>query len=105
MAELIWTDKAVTSLEDIYDYIAKDSPRYARYQISSIFLTILLIFFFMGCETAKESLSRPPSAGPVVKSAPGSDITYIDTHNHLFGGIGCAFGLSRGGTKRLGEYG
>jgi len=36
MAELIWTDKSVSSLEDIYDYIADDSPYYARYQINSI---------------------------------------------------------------------
>ena len=36
MAELIWTDKSVISLEDIYDYIAADSPHYARYQINSI---------------------------------------------------------------------
>ena len=36
MAELIWADKSVISLEDIYDYIADDSPHYARYQINSI---------------------------------------------------------------------
>lgn len=28
MAELIWTEKAVTSLEDIYDYINETSVRF-----------------------------------------------------------------------------
>ena len=36
MAELIWTEKAVASLEDIHDYIADSSPYYARYQITSV---------------------------------------------------------------------
>ena len=36
MAELIWTDRAVASLENIYDYIAADSPHYARHQINNI---------------------------------------------------------------------
>jgi toxin ParE1/3/4 len=36
MAKLIWTEKAISSLEDIYDYIAADSPFYARFQIEKI---------------------------------------------------------------------
>jgi toxin ParE1/3/4 len=36
MAKLIWTEKAIGSLEDIYDYIAADSPFYARFQIERI---------------------------------------------------------------------
>ena len=36
MAELIWTEKAVASLEDIHDYIADSSPYYARYQITAV---------------------------------------------------------------------
>ena len=36
MAELIWTEKAVISLEIVYDYIASDSPEYARFQINRI---------------------------------------------------------------------
>jgi toxin ParE1/3/4 len=36
MAELIWAEKAVASLEDIYDYIADSSPYYARYQIITV---------------------------------------------------------------------
>jgi toxin ParE1/3/4 len=36
MAELIWTEKAVASLEDVYDYIADSSPYYARHQITAV---------------------------------------------------------------------
>lgn len=36
MAKLIWSDKVVAALEDIYDYIAADSPFYARYQVEKI---------------------------------------------------------------------
>jgi len=36
MAKLIWTDKAVSDLERIYDFIAVDSPFYARAQIQRI---------------------------------------------------------------------
>jgi toxin ParE1/3/4 len=36
MAELIWTERAVASLENIHDYIAEDSPVYARRQITNI---------------------------------------------------------------------
>ncbi|MBI5740747.1 MAG: type II toxin-antitoxin system RelE/ParE family toxin [Nitrospirae bacterium] len=30
MAELIWSQRAITDVENIYDYIANDSPMYAR---------------------------------------------------------------------------
>jgi len=36
MAELIWTERAVNSLELIYDYIAVDSSEFARFQINRI---------------------------------------------------------------------
>lgn len=36
MVGLAWAEKAVASLEDIYDYIAIDSPAYARHQITNI---------------------------------------------------------------------
>ena len=36
MADLTWAEKAVASLEDIHDYIAGDSPAYARHQITNI---------------------------------------------------------------------
>ncbi|MBI5676454.1 MAG: type II toxin-antitoxin system RelE/ParE family toxin [Nitrospirae bacterium] len=36
MAELIWSEKSLLDVENIYDYIARDSPLYARYQVESI---------------------------------------------------------------------
>ena len=33
MADLIWSDDAISDLEGIYDYIARDSPLYARHQV------------------------------------------------------------------------
>jgi plasmid stabilization system protein ParE len=36
MAELIWGDVAVSDLEGIYDYIARDSHQYARHQVERI---------------------------------------------------------------------
>ena len=36
MAELIWSEEAISDIEGIYDYIARDSPLYAKYQVESI---------------------------------------------------------------------
>ncbi len=36
MAELIWSDESILDLEDIYDYIARDSPIYAQHQVENI---------------------------------------------------------------------
>lgn len=43
MAELIWSDHALTELESIFDYIALDSHRYAQYTIQNIFKTAELL--------------------------------------------------------------
>jgi len=37
MAEIIWSEESILAMEDIYNYIAHDSPLYARYQIESIY--------------------------------------------------------------------
>jgi len=37
MAELIWSEEAISDLESIYDYIACGSPLYAKYQVESIY--------------------------------------------------------------------
>jgi toxin ParE1/3/4 len=37
MAELIWGDVAVSDLEGIYDYIARDSHHYAKHQAERIY--------------------------------------------------------------------
>ena len=36
MAELIWSEESISDIEGIYDYIARDSPLYAKYQVESI---------------------------------------------------------------------
>jgi len=36
MAELIWSDQALSDLENIFDYIALDSRRYAQYTVQNI---------------------------------------------------------------------
>ena len=36
MANLIWSDVAISDLESIYDYIARDSHQYARHQVERI---------------------------------------------------------------------
>ncbi len=37
MAKLIWGDAAISDLESIYDYIARDSHEYARHQAERIY--------------------------------------------------------------------
>jgi plasmid stabilization system protein ParE len=37
MAELIWSDHALSELESIFDYIALDSRLYAQYTVQNIF--------------------------------------------------------------------
>lgn len=36
MAKIVWTDQSVFDLKDIFDYISKDSRRYAEDQIKRI---------------------------------------------------------------------
>ena len=36
MAELIWGEVAISDLESIFDYIARDSHQYARHQVERI---------------------------------------------------------------------
>lgn len=39
MAELIWSDRALSDIENIFDYIASDSRLYAQYTAQNIFKT------------------------------------------------------------------
>lgn len=50
MAELIWGEESLREMEDIYDYIARDSPLYARNQLERIY-------------KSAEHLSRFPELG------------------------------------------
>jgi addiction module RelE/StbE family toxin len=36
MAELIWGEVALSDLEDIFDFIARDSHQYARHQVERL---------------------------------------------------------------------
>lgn len=37
MAAVIWSNRSLADLESIYDYIARDSPLYARHQVEKIY--------------------------------------------------------------------
>lgn len=39
MAALIWSEKSLADIEDIYDFIASDSPFYARHQVEKFIAT------------------------------------------------------------------
>ena len=40
MAEVIWTDNAIEDLNDIGEYIAKDSERYAEITVLKLFSSV-----------------------------------------------------------------
>ena len=76
--------------------------------IMNVFLIILLLFFLTGCETTKKSHARPQSTGLLEKSVPGTDIAYIDAHNHLSGGPGFRSdfpGAARNALAKMDELG
>ena len=43
MAEVIWTNRALTDLEDIGDYISKDSYKYALNTIQKLFNSVEIL--------------------------------------------------------------
>ena len=53
MVEIIWTDHAIQDLDEIGEYIQKDSPKYAELTVSSLF-------------DAPQILINHPNAGKVV---------------------------------------
>ncbi len=46
MAKLIWTEKAISSLETIHDFIAKDSVQYANYHSRKIIESLNMLIHF-----------------------------------------------------------
>ena len=40
MAEIVWSERSISDLEDIYDYIARDSHLYAQYTVENIFKAV-----------------------------------------------------------------
>ena len=40
MASITWSEKSVADLEEVYDYIAMDSPFYAQHQVEKIIASV-----------------------------------------------------------------
>lgn len=53
MVKIVWTDNAINDLNDIGDYIAKDSVRYAEITVLELFESV-------------DILEEHPKAGPMV---------------------------------------
>lgn len=53
-----------------------------------MFFVVFMIFLFTGCGAGRGPHARPQSEGLSAKSVPGTEIAYIDAHNHLSGGQG-----------------
>lgn len=73
MAGLIWSEKAVGSLEDIYDYIARDSRLYAKFQVERVIEAI-------------ERLNQFPESGrkiPELPQAPQREII-VDAYRIIY---------------------
>ncbi|MBI3604720.1 MAG: type II toxin-antitoxin system RelE/ParE family toxin [Nitrospirae bacterium] len=73
MAELIWSEEAVADLESIYDFIARDSPLYARHQVESIY-------------KSAERLSQFPESGrplPEFPNLPHKEII-VDSYRVIY---------------------
>lgn len=43
MVKIIWLEEAKADLKDIYDYISRDSARYAKHQVEKIFNRSLIL--------------------------------------------------------------
>lgn len=43
MVKIVWTDQAIQDLTDIGEYIAKDSERYAREVVESLFESVQIL--------------------------------------------------------------
>lgn len=46
MATVIWSEKSVSDLEEIFDYIAIDSPFYAQHQVEKIIASVERLLAF-----------------------------------------------------------
>lgn len=46
MATIIWSEKSVSDLEEIFDYIAIDSPFYAQHQVEKIIASVERLLTF-----------------------------------------------------------
>ena len=70
MAELIWTDRALTELESIFDYIAADSRLYAQYTIQNILKTSEILHTFPESGRHLPEFPNLPHREPVAGKLP-----------------------------------
>ena len=69
MVKIVWTEQSVSELRDIFDYISKDSKRYAENQIRRI--------------KAKTSfLTKTPESGRIVPELGVSEIRELIEGNY-----------------------
>jgi toxin ParE1/3/4 len=64
MVKIIWTDIALNDLKDIFDYISKDSKRYAKEQIRRI-------------KSKTSTLKKNPKIGRIVPETANSQIREV----------------------------
>ncbi|WP_257670907.1 type II toxin-antitoxin system RelE/ParE family toxin [Parapedobacter tibetensis] len=69
MAEVIWTDNAIADLDDIGEYIAKESVRYAELTISKLF-------------SAPDILEKYPRRGHIVPEFMDESIRQLMVGNY-----------------------
>ncbi|MBI4689448.1 MAG: type II toxin-antitoxin system RelE/ParE family toxin [Nitrospirae bacterium] len=46
MTKLIWSERSLADIEDMYDYIAHDSHMYAKYQVENIVNSVERLYRF-----------------------------------------------------------
>lgn len=66
---IVWTRKALADLREIHDYIARDSPRYARIQVERI-------------QNAALNIGRFPEIGRILPEFPDGPWREILTGNY-----------------------
>ena len=89
MVEIRWSDLADENLQDIHDYIAKDSIRYADKEITKIFKRVEILRTYpesgkivleFNRETVRELVEG--NYRIVYKIFPDASITILSVHHH-----------------------
>lgn len=69
MKPIVWTDLAVSDLENLHAYIARDSPRYADRFIEKLIASV-------------EQLTKFPEMGRLVPESPEANIREVIFQNY-----------------------
>lgn len=59
MATVTWSEKSLSDLEEIYEYIALDSPFYAQHQVTKVIVAVERLMIF---PTSGRSLPEFPAS-------------------------------------------